>query len=207
MFAKFTQHYATLTIPDFFRKLIYKFKNTFSIRLFRRLKSLFYFKNISVGLGKNIVIHGLPFKVRVGDQTLIYDHCIFEFDNSSDISIGSNVVFSYGVLLSCRMKIHIGNDVQVGEYSSIRDSTHRYDKFDMPMKYAGDISKPVIIEDDVWIGRGCLISPGAYIESGVVVAANSVVKGRLLRNGIYGGVPARLIKYRKEFNSKLQFNT
>ena len=53
-----------------------------------------------------------------------------------------------------------------------------------------------VVGNDVWIGRGCLICDGSYIEDGVVVAANSVVKGRLLKNGIYGGSPVRLIKFR-----------
>ena len=105
-------------------------------------------------------------------------------------------MFSYGVIFSCREKIIIGDDVQVGEYSSIRDSTHCYDKFDKPMKYSPDNTIPIIIGNNVWIGSRCLILPGCVIEEGVVVAANSVVKGKLERNGIYGGTPAKFIKSR-----------
>jgi acetyltransferase-like isoleucine patch superfamily enzyme len=64
------------------------------------------------------------------------------------------------------------------------------------MKYLPDIVDPIVIGNDVWIGRGCLIQPGTVIEDGVVVAANSVVRGTLKSNGIYGGIPAKLIKYR-----------
>jgi acetyltransferase-like isoleucine patch superfamily enzyme len=64
------------------------------------------------------------------------------------------------------------------------------------MKYAADISEEISIGNDVWIGRGCIIFTGTMIADGVVVAANSVVKGKLERNGIYGGIPAKLIKFR-----------
>jgi acetyltransferase-like isoleucine patch superfamily enzyme len=198
MIRKIRTHYTTTSFPDFCRKVIYNLKRTFSVSVFRKIKSYYYFKNSFITLGRRVSIHGLPLKVRVGDRTSIYDHCIFEFDNASDVRIGSNVVFSYGVLLSCRKKIHIGDDVQIGEYTSIRDATHRHDELSKPMKYASDITEAIVIKDNVWIGRGCLISPGSFIESGVVVAANSVVKGRLEGNAIYGGIPAKLIKYREQ---------
>ena len=69
------------------------------------------------------------------------------------------------------------------------------------MKYATDQSEPVVIGNDVWIGRGCLIMPGSVIEEGVVVAAHSVVKGRLLKDGIYGGKSATFIKSRLSENA------
>lgn len=64
------------------------------------------------------------------------------------------------------------------------------------MKYSADALRPIVIGDNVWIGRGCLVLPGCVIEEGVVVAANSVVRGRLEKDGIYGGRPAKFIKSR-----------
>ena len=83
----------------------------------------------------------------------------------------------------------------MGEFSSIRDTTHTYDVNGIMMK-ASDRSEGIFIGNNVWIGRNCLISEGSVIEDGVVVAAHSVVKGRLEKDGIYGGTPARFIKSR-----------
>ena len=63
-----------------------------------------------------------------------------------------------------------------------------------------DKKAPILIGNNVWIGRGCLICEGAIIEDGVVVGANSVVKGRLVKDTIYAGAPAKAIKSRIERN-------
>ena len=52
----------------------------------------------------------------------------------------------------------------------------------------------VIIEDFVWIGANVFINPGVTIGKNSIVGANSVVVRDLPPNGIYGGVPAKLIK-------------
>ena len=39
-----------------------------------------------------------------------------------------------------------------------------------------------------------MITRGAQIEDGIVVAANSVVKGKLQQPGLYAGSPAKLVR-------------
>jgi acetyltransferase-like isoleucine patch superfamily enzyme len=195
---KLFSYYKKLTLLDFLRKAFHAVIQRTQWNIVRKVTAFYYFKTSAVKLGKNVRVYGLPNKIKIGPQTIFYDNCIFEFGHESEIHIGSNVLFSYGVVFACRQKITIGNDVQVGEHSSIRDTTHRYDEMNQPMKYAKDISDPITIGNDVWIGRGCLILPGTIIEEGVVVAANSVVKGNLEKNGIYGGSPAKFIKYRTD---------
>jgi acetyltransferase-like isoleucine patch superfamily enzyme len=189
-------YYLKLGGYDFCRKVISVMGRKLQWKPFRKAKAFFYFKTWGITIGRNVRIHGLPFNITVGRRTIFYDNCVFEFGHASEVNIGSEVVFSYGVVFCCRHKITIGNDVQIGEYSSVRDSTHRHDQMDKPMKFSSDIELPIVISNDVWIGRGCLILPGTVIEEGVVVAANSVVKGLLEKNGIYGGNPAKFIKHR-----------
>jgi acetyltransferase-like isoleucine patch superfamily enzyme len=57
-----------------------------------------------------------------------------------------------------------------------------------------DLSREVIIENNVWIGSGCTILPGTKIGEGSVIAANSVVRGTVPKNCIFGGNPGKLIK-------------
>lgn len=54
----------------------------------------------------------------------------------------------------------------------------------------------VTIGNDVWIGRDVHVLPGAKIGDGAIVGAHAVVSGELKPYGVYGGVPARLIKWR-----------
>jgi acetyltransferase-like isoleucine patch superfamily enzyme len=60
-------------------------------------------------------------------------------------------------------------------------------------------SKPVHIEEDVWIGFGVYIKQGISIGRGAVVGANSVVLKDVLPYEIVGGNPARRLKHRLEF--------
>lgn len=184
-----------------FKKVLLWFNRIFSIRIFLRLKSWFYFNSTDLALGRNVKISGLCPDIKIGKYNNFYDHCKFHFGPESSFQSGDNIILSYNVLVACNLNISIGNHVMIGEYTSIRDTTHNYE-VKTPMINAEDISKEIIIGNDVWIGRGCLICEGSFIEDGVVVAANSVVKGRLLKNGIYGGSPAKIIKFRFTENDK-----
>ncbi|WP_114781599.1 acyltransferase [Botryobacter ruber] len=195
---KFVKYSRQLSLNDFIRKVLYflfiKIKDFFT--LYRKFKAWLYFKRFDVHLGEGILFRGLTFKVKVGRDFRIYDNVIFEFSSNSMFSVGEHCVISYGVLIACNESITIGDHVQIGEYSSVRDTTHSYKSTDEPMKFQKDISAEISIGNDVWIGRGCIIMPGTTIGNGVIIGSNSVVKGTLEDYGVYAGAPARLIKKR-----------
>jgi probable biosynthetic protein (TIGR04098 family) len=56
---------------------------------------------------------------------------------------------------------------------------------------------PPMVEDDVWLGHQCVITPGCkLIGRGAIIGANAVVMGDVPRYAIMGGSPAKLIRYR-----------
>lgn len=54
----------------------------------------------------------------------------------------------------------------------------------------------IVIGNDVWIGRECVIMPGTRIGDGAIVAARSVVTGEIPPYTVFGGNPARFRKRR-----------
>ena len=55
----------------------------------------------------------------------------------------------------------------------------------------------VTIGNDVWIGMRSIIMPGVTIGNGAVIGAGAVVTKDVPDYAIVGGVPAKVIKYRK----------
>lgn len=53
----------------------------------------------------------------------------------------------------------------------------------------------------MWLGSDVKVLPGVVIEDGVIVAAGSVVKGKLDAGCLYRGVPARKIREHVEWGS------
>jgi acetyltransferase-like isoleucine patch superfamily enzyme len=198
LFSKIIKYIKVLSLEDFLRKLYYY--SSLRFRTFlenaRGLVKGPYLKRYDSKIGKGVLFRGLSNNIKVGRDLRIYDKTILEFGSESEFRIGESCVLSYGVLIACNKSIIIGDHVQVGEYTSIRDTTHSYSDTSIPMKLQKDISTGITIGNNVWIGRGCIIMPGTTIGDGVVIGSNSVVKGHLTSYGVYAGAPARLIKNR-----------
>jgi acetyltransferase-like isoleucine patch superfamily enzyme len=125
---------------------------------------------------------------------VLYDNVIFEcHSEGATIKTGKNCVFSFGVILSCSINIEMGSDVWVGEYTSIRDSSHQF-SIEHPLSQTNDKKMPIKIGSNVWIGKNALILPGVVIGDNVIIAAGSVVKGECISNSLYAGNPAVFIK-------------
>lgn len=101
--------------------------------------------------------------------------------------IGNNCGFS-GTTIGCFELIQIGNNVRFGANSMITDSDWHNDD----PRSGG--TKPVIIEDNVWIGYGSIILKGVKIGKNSVIGAGSVVTKNIPPNVIAAGNPCITIK-------------
>ncbi|WP_373475790.1 DapH/DapD/GlmU-related protein [Sphingorhabdus sp.] len=88
--------------------------------------------------------------------------------------------------------VSIGRNVQVGPNVSFETVSHGL--VYVPGKGRGDTILPIMIEDEVWIGAGAIITGGVTIGKGAVVAAGAVVTKDVAPLTVVGGVPAKLIK-------------
>lgn len=90
-------------------------------------------------------------------------------------------------------RIVIGAHTAIGPGTVIRAANHRFSRRDMPIMRQGHVRGEVIIEDDVWIGANCVITPDVHIGRGAVVGAGAVVTRDVEPYTIVGGVPAHEI--------------
>lgn len=66
-----------------------------------------------------------------------------------------------------------------------------------------EITKPIVVGDNVYIGEESLILPGVKIGSNVVIGARSVVSKDIPDNSVACGVPARVIKTTEQYLEKI----
>lgn len=136
-------------------------------------------KNIFLECGKNVNIErrakfGSGFRLKIGDNSSIGINCYVPGD------------------------IVIGKDVMMGPNCYFLSANHAFDRTDIPIRLQGGSgARKAIIEDDVWIGREVLFTPGRTVKKGSIVAARCVLSKDFPEYSIIGGNPARLIRSRK----------
>ena len=92
-------------------------------------------------------------------------------------------------------RIIIGDRVNIGANTSILDTDfHPLDPETRRLHPQDANTKPVTIEDDVFIGMNCLILKGVTIGCGSVIGAGSVVTSNIPSHVIVAGNPARIIR-------------
>ena len=119
------------------------------------------------------------------------------FGKGRNIEIGSNCQLNENIRLD---NVVIGDNVMIARDTVFLGKTHDYSRIDIPMNEQPVlISAPTVVKNDVWIGIRSIILPGVLIEKGCVIAAGTVLTKDTVPYGVYGGVPGKLIKIRKNY--------
>ena len=127
-------------------------------------------KNVNV---ERLAFFGSGFNLEIGDNSGLGRNCVVQ----SDIKIGKNVL--------------------IGPNFYILSRNHAYENASITIKEQKYHPKlKTIIEDDVWIGRDVLFTPGRHIKKGIVIAARAVVTKNFEEYAVIGGNPSKLIKKR-----------
>ena len=187
----------------------------FGVLRFRKLGFIFihpsttiYSKNCItinglVDISKGCVLDALGNDgIYFGENVSVHPYCTLECTGSfrelgKGIRLGNNVGIGRNCHLGGAGGIEIGNDTIIGQYVSFHSENHNYDDLVVPIRHQGVVRKGIKIGSNCWIGAKSTILDGVVLGDVCIVAAGAVlIEGRYEHNGIYGGVPAKLIKYR-----------
>ena len=142
------------------------------------------------------VRHGWHAGFDIGEDVYIGRYTTFDCPNTGELRIGSRASLTQGTSVAPRPRVEIGDDCLIGEYTSLRDTTHGTAVTGVPMRQQTVDPRPILIGDDVWLGRGVVVVGGVNVGSGAVVGANSVVSRDVPAMGVAVGAPARVTRYR-----------
>lgn len=116
----------------------------------------------------------------------------FQCDVGFMIELGDNVYINHNACFLDCGGIRIGNHVLIGPNVSIYTPEHAFDPELRRMGY--EISYPVTIEDDVWIGGSVSIVGGITIGKNTIIGAGSVVTHDIPANVIAVGNPCTVLR-------------
>lgn len=112
------------------------------------------------------------------------------------LAIGAFTSIAEGFFVNTGRDFHPTNHPSTFNFAENRRLAE--DCLSIPIEYGEfeNAKNGATIGSDVWIGRDVRVYHGARIGHGCVVAERSLVRGALEPFGIYGGQPARLIRFR-----------
>jgi acetyltransferase-like isoleucine patch superfamily enzyme len=141
-------------------------------------------------LGERVVVNSLSGFGRLG----LRSPCIFSTGRTGIIEIGDDSGIN-GTAIYAADRVSIGKRVLIADGVRITDrQSHPIDA--IPRRYAPetDPPRPVVIEDDVWIGMDVLIMPGVRIGRGSVIGAKALVTKDIPPLVVAAGIPAKVLR-------------
>ena len=105
--------------------------------------------------------------------------------NGGTLFIGHDVFFNRNCNIVSQDRIDIGNNCIFGPNVVIVDHDHVFDVSGVRREKFN--RKPIIIEDNCWIGANAVILRGAIIGEGSIVGAGTVIKGKIPKHSLVTG--------------------
>jgi maltose O-acetyltransferase len=121
--------------------------------------------------------------------------CIWARANirSKMVKIGPGVFINVGFFHDGWQMLEIGPNVRIGQFVRVITGTHIIGPPSQRCTIDA-VGGPVVIGEGSWIGCNVTIMPNVVISKGNVIAAGAVVTRSTQPNGLYAGIPARLVR-------------
>lgn len=137
---------------------------------------------------KNIILGKLF--AEYGNNCTIYTP--FHASWGKNIHMKDNVYLNYNVTIIDDSDVYIGSHVMIAPNVVISTASH---PLEPELRYkSAEFNKPIIIEDNVWIGANAVILCGVHIGKNSVIGAGSIVSRDIPENVLAIGNPCKVIK-------------
>lgn len=155
-----------------------------------------HFHGLLGGCGENVIIEdGVrifhPENVFLGNNVYIGHDTILKGYYAGKLIIGDNVWIGQQCFFHAGGGIVIANNVGIGPQVKMHAARHKISETrEIPIVFSEIELRPIVIEEDVNLGIGCMIMGGVTIKRGTRVGTNAVVTKTYPEFSVLVGVPA-----------------
>ena len=146
-------------------------------------------KHYDISKGKNA-------EFTIGGFTWIGEGCAFRA-HEGNLRIGRKCTFGGKNTINCYNHVEVGEEALWADNIYVVDFTHWFIDPMMSIRSQGICKEHVIINRNVWIGEKATLLRGITVGEGSVIGAHSLVTRDVPECAVVGGVPARVLNYRK----------
>jgi len=189
-----------IALRGVFYRLILKMKGLAAIESNVRLR---YASNITLGHGayldQGTYLHACPAGIEIGENTIVMHGAVLHVYNfrgmpQSGIRVGRDSLIGEYSVIRGQGGVVIGDRVYTSPFTQLLSVNHVFDDPERPFVEQGITAEGIVIEDDVWLGAGAVITDGVRVGHHSIVAAGAVVTKDVPAYSVVGGVPAKVIK-------------
>ena len=187
------------------RKIKSKLNDSRSKKIFAQ-KTAVDISDITLFGGANVHNTGPKENIVIGKHCTIA--ALLEAKHGGKIVIGNNLYIGPGSIIQSKESVTIKDNVVVGPNVTIMDNNNHPVDPEMRLKmsacedfFKDDLwswkyaeSKPIVIEENVWLGRDSRIMKGVTVGKGSIVALGSIVTKDVPPYTVVAGNPAKVVK-------------
>jgi acetyltransferase-like isoleucine patch superfamily enzyme len=162
-----------------------------------------YCRRYGRGVRTGVYIHWVQGKgdIILGDDVLVDGKCTFSF--AARFAARPTLIVGDHTEIGHNCRFSIGKQITIGRYCHVASDVWLLDSSGHPSdpeaRLAGlppsaEEVRPVVVEDNVWIGSRSVIFPGVTIGQGSIVSAASVVTTDVPPYTLVAGNPARKVR-------------
>jgi acetyltransferase-like isoleucine patch superfamily enzyme len=174
----------------------------------------------NVHFGTNVVLRN-PNKIEIGDNVIIDDNCLLDAKGrcNNGITIEDGAFIGRNSILSCKngdiilrkkanigfnCEIFSGSRVEVGEgvlmaaYGYLIGGDHDSGDVEVSVTEQGSTSQGIVVGEGSWLGAAALVRDGVKVGAHAIIGAGAVVTHDVADYAVAAGVPARVLRDRRE---------
>ena len=176
-----------------------------------------------VVFGVNVTVRH-PHKIALGDHVVIDDACCLDAKGTDNrgLVIGNGVFIGRNTILSCKngdieigdganigfnceifsaSRVRVGKNILMAAYTYLVGGDHLFDRTDIPVLQQGRTARGIDVGDNVWLGTHVVVTDGSSIGRDAIIGAGAVVVGEIPEFAIAAGIPAKMMRDRRDQRS------